>query len=405
MQKYIPILFTVAIVSIANVNAQINKDSIDVLCQKIIDPNGPAVAVLLMKDGKVSYKKTFGYENIERKRKATGSTQFNIASVSKSFVAAAILQLAERGKLSLTDTIGKYLKGYAIGGKVTIHQLLSHTSGISDTSGNYKSEKLAGVNFVPFSDSLKKQGIDMVGSLYLQYVLNGYYAKYPPAINYRMQDTFLLFTPGTQYKYSNAGYAMLAKIVRAAGEMSYTDYMRRNIFIPIGMKYTHSFNTWNDSVIGHPANTHMQMDDGSYRKMFERVPDGEGSTNIYTTIDDWVNYENFLSGGIPSVLSKNSLKKMFTSHTTYRTTPKFKFGYGYGWMVSERYSANDTIHTIQHSGGTLGGSNFRVLYVDQKITLTIFYAMQHEGFTEYKWIDLVNAIEGYLKRKKMLPEL
>jgi len=405
MRKYITILLIAAVAYVTNVNAQINNDSINAICRKIIDPNGPAVAVLIMKDGEVAYKKTFGYENIETKSKATNFTQFNIASISKSFAAAAIMQLVERGKVSLTDTIGKYLKGYAIGSRITIHQLLSNTSGLSDTSGTYYSEKSTGVKFVRFDDSVSMKGVDKVRNLYLQYVLNGYNAKYPPSFNYTMIDTFLAFAPGSQYKYSNTGYSILAKIVAKVSGLPYNIYLRKNIFLPAGMKNSFSYNTWNDVDIAHPANTHMWMNDGSYRKMFERVPDGEGSTNVYTTIDDWIQYEKLLAGKAPSVLSKESLNKMFTPHITSNIRRNIKWMYGYGWMIVDRYSEKDTMRCIQHSGGTLGSSSYRINYRDQNLTLTVFYAEMHEDFTKYRWIDVVNGIEGYLKRKKLIPDL
>ena len=388
----------------AKTAAQIKKDSIDAICKQIIDPNGPAVAVLIMKDGKVAYKKTFGYENIEMKIKATNRTQFNIASVSKSFTAAAILQLAERGKLSITDTISKYLKGYANGGKINIHHLLSHTSGLSDTSGNHKQQEYYGLNHITFAEAQKKKDFDMVAYLYLSYVLNGYLQKYPPRADSTMND-YLLFTPGTKYSYSNGGYGMLAKIISNVAGIPFKDYMRKNIFLPLGMKNTFSYNAFNDADIPHPANTYMQMKDSSYRKMFERVPDGEGATNIYTTINDWINYEHFLSGRYPSVLSKRSLEKIFTKHITYVNNAKRSGSYGYGWVLINTYLPKDTLHSIQHSGGTIGTTAYRVLYTDQKISVTIFYAQMDERLAVHKNFDLDNAISAYLKRNKMLPHL
>jgi len=399
-------LIAVLLFTSPNANAQaINKDSIDAICKKIIDPNGPAVAVLIMKDGKVAYKKTFGYENIEAKRKASNTTQFNIASVSKSFTAAAIMQLVERRKLSLTDTTGKYLKDFVNGGKINIHHLLSHTSGLSDSSTLSKSSAYAGVNFVPFREALEKREIDFLRLLYMAYVLNGYDAKYPPPVDFKMKDTFLLFTPGTKYTYSNTGYTMLASIVSNVAGMPFKDYMRKNIFLPVGMKNTYSYNSRNDADIQHPAHTYYLMKDGSYRKMFERVPDFEGATNIYTTIDDWVKYENLLAGKAPSVLSKESLNKMFTPHVTSNMRPKIKWMYGYGWMIVDRYSEKDTMRCIQHSGGTLGTAAWRVRYVDQNVTLTVFYAHMEEDMTKYKRFDLSNAIEGYFKRNNILAVL
>lgn len=313
------------------------------------------------------------------------------------------MQLAEKGKLSVSDTMGKYLEGYALGSKITIHQLLSHTSGLSDTSGTYAGEKLAGVTFVPFLDSIKMIGVDPVRSLYLQYVLNGYNAKYPPPVDHLMTDTVLLFAPGTQYKYSNRGYVLLAKIVGKVSGLPYNEYLRKNLFVPTGMVNSFSYNGWNDKDITRPAHTYMWMNDGSYRKMFERVPDGEGSTNVYTTIDDWVHYEKLLAGGTPSVLSRRSLTQIFTEHITYRNRATLKGSYGYGWQIIERYGPADTTHVIQHTGGTLGSSAYRIFFKDQNIAVTIFYSLMHEGFSKYKWIDLINEIEGYLKRNKMLP--
>lgn len=164
--------------------------------------------VLIAKDGKIIFEKAYGYSNREKGQLNTTGTRFHTGSVGKMFTAAAIGQLVEKGKLKFTDTLGSILSDYPnkeAAGNVTVHQLLTHTAGIAD----------------PFELGRRKEG-----------------EKYTtPESNFPLfADAPLTMKPGAFHSYSNGNYAVLAAIVERVSGMTFEEYLKKNIFIPAGMK-------------------------------------------------------------------------------------------------------------------------------------------------------------------------
>lgn len=163
--------------------------------------------VLLVHRGQVIYSGAYGFSDRSSHRPNTLNTRFRVGSISKAFTAIAILQLAQAGKLKLTDCVGKYLGDYpnkAIGDNVTIDQLLSHTGGTGDFFGP---EFYAGHG--------QLNGI------------NDYLAIDPMRA--------LSFEPGKSTEYSNYGYILLGSVVEHVSGESYYDYVREHIYVPAGM--------------------------------------------------------------------------------------------------------------------------------------------------------------------------
>ena len=164
--------------------------------------------VLIVRNGKPVISGTYGFADQARRTAFKLDTPFNIASTAKLFTAAAIGQLADRGALRLTDTIGKYIPELpsALGRRITIAQLLEHSSGLGELG--------------PRLDSAMQRAVrvaDMVALLH---------------------DTTLAFHPGAEVQYSNRGYVLLGAIVERAGGRTYADYVRQEIFTPAGMTRT-----------------------------------------------------------------------------------------------------------------------------------------------------------------------
>ncbi len=169
--------------------------------------------VLIARDGKPIFEKAYGLANRAKNLPNNIETKFNLGSMNKMFTAVAIAQLAQAGKLSFDDTVGKHLPNYPnkeFAGKATIHQLLTHTSGL----GSYWNAKF----------EAKKASIKSVAD-YLSL-----FAADPPPLE-----------PGKKFQYSNSGFIVLGAIVEKVSGRSYYDYVRERIYKPAGMKDTDAY--------------------------------------------------------------------------------------------------------------------------------------------------------------------
>src|SRR5438105_4513018 len=164
-------------------------------------------SVLVAQQGKVLLSKGYGSANLEWEIPNSPTTKFRLGSITKQFTAASILLLEERGKLSITDPVKKYLPDApAVWGKVTIFHLLTHTSGVP--------------SFTSFPDYAKLEP----------------FAATPEQLVARFRDKPLDFEPGEKFSYSNSGYVLLGYLIEKISGMSYEKFVRENIFTPLGMK-------------------------------------------------------------------------------------------------------------------------------------------------------------------------
>ena len=184
--------------------------AMDELLSKRYPPNEPGAAVIVVKDGKNVLRKGYGMADLELGVKVEPDMVFRLGSVTKQFTSAAILMLAERGKLSVTDDITKFLPDYPTKGRaITVEHLLTHTSGIK----SYTS--------LPAWPGLWRKDMTVAEMIDL--------FKNEPAD----------FAPGEQWLYNNSGYTLLGAIIEKVSGQTYEEFVRKNIFEPLGM--THSY--------------------------------------------------------------------------------------------------------------------------------------------------------------------
>lgn len=228
-------------------------------------------AVLIARKGQVVFGKPFGLASREFNVPNRLDTKFNIGSINKIFTAFAIGQLADAGKLSLNDTIGKHLSDYPnqqAAEKVTILQLLNMTSGIGDIFGeefqSTPKDKIRGIqDYLPL------------------------FASKP-----------LLFEPGKGKRYSNGGYIVLGAIIEKVSGQNYYDYVRENIFKPAGMTNTDSFQS--DMIVPNLATgyTRNSSSDGSLQNnFFTRPARGSSAGGGYSTVEDLLKFVQSLETG------------------------------------------------------------------------------------------------------------
>ena len=265
-------------------------------------------SVLIAKNGKFLLSKGYGMANYEHDIPNTPKTKFRLGSITKQFTAMAIMQLQEKGLLNVNDPITKYIPGYPeTGEKITIHNLLTHTSGIP--------------NFTMFPD-------------YRETVM--LHSPIEKTIA-RFKDKPLEFTPGEKFNYSNSGYILLGYIVEKVSGKPYETYLKENIFQPLGMSNTgyddHSPIIKNRAS-GYSIGTE-ELINAPYIDM--SIPHAAGA--LYSTVEDLYLWDRALY--IEKLVSKTSLNKMFTP---------FKENYGYGWGITEAFKRK----LISHGGGIEG---------------------------------------------------
>jgi len=266
-------------------------------------------AVLVAKDGKPVFRQAYGLANGEWNIPNTPETKFRLGSITKQFTAAAILKLAEEGKLKLDDPVSKYYaEAPSAWEKITVHHLLNHTSGIP--------------SYTALPGFMGKKDRDPLA---------------PLEIVKLSRDLPLEFAPGEKFAYNNTGYVFLGYIVEKVAGATYESHIKKTIFDPLGMN--DSGYDWPKTVLVRRAAGYSR--DGSNAPYLDMsLPHAAGS--LYSTVDDLLKWDTALHGG--KVVSKESLIKM--------TTPGHG-NYGYGLMIGPTPSGKTV---IAHGGGIYGFS-------------------------------------------------
>ena len=286
--------------------------------------------VLVARNGKPIFTKAYGSANKTANTPNRFDTKFDLGSMNKMFTAVAVAQLVERGKLSFTDTVGKVLPDYPnkeVAEKVTIHQLLTHTSGM----GNYFNEK--------FQANLKN----------LRTV-----ADYLPLF----AGDPLAFEPGSKWQYSNSGFTVLGLIIEKASGQSYYDYVKQHIFKPAGMTNTDSYER--DSSVPGLAIGYMRMNDQGRpdpsvplrENTSMRPAKGSPAGGGYSTIEDMLRFSLAL---YRHKLLSPRYTELVTTGKVETGGPGRKYAYGFGDNLI------DGLHIVGHNGGGPGiGANLDI---------------------------------------------
>jgi CubicO group peptidase (beta-lactamase class C family) len=306
----------------------------DAVFNKVIKDNSPGASVLVAKDGKIIYQKGFGYADVGNHIPFTIETKSRIGSITKQFIASAILKLQEEGKISVNDKLSKFIPDFPRDDEVTIHHLLTHTSGIH--------------SFTEKADFMKNATVEI---------------KSEDMINSIKKDPYD-FNPGEKFLYNNSGYFILGYIIEKISGESYENYMKKIFFDPLGMKDTGVHNS--HTIYEHEAYGYSY--DGKFQKAINwDMSQAGGAGSIYSTVGDLYRWNEGIFNG--KVLSKASLDSAFTSvKLNDGSTPKdIGGGYGYGWVISDVRGLKE----IQHGGG-LNGFNSQILrFPELNITVAV----------------------------------
>jgi CubicO group peptidase (beta-lactamase class C family) len=317
MKKHISILllclFTVSICA-AQSDDHLAK-SVDSLVSPQFEGNQPGISILIAKKGQIVYQKAFGSANVELNTPMQPDNVFRIGSITKQFTAVAILQLVEQGKISLQDSVQKYIKDFpSKGATITIENLLTHTSGLVDyTSMNDPDPYIERRNFT---------------------------ARF--LIDYFKKDP-LQFKPGTKYSYSNSNYLLLGYIVQLVSGEPYHQYMQDNVIKRAGL--THTLYAEEKIIVPNRVQGYTR-DNGFFENCeYQTLSMGFACGDLLSNTEDLYQWNNSLLSG--KVISKASLDKAFTP---YKLSDGTLSSYGYGWFIEPLYGSS----CIHHEGQTSG---------------------------------------------------
>jgi len=308
------------------IHAQSLEFKIDSLLQNKYPSDAPGGAFLISKNGKILYKKAFGMANLELNIPLNPEFVFEIGSMTKQFTAISILMLSEQGLLNLDDEITKFIPDYPTNGnKITIHHLLTHTSGIK----NFTS--LKGLNEIAYKDLSPLELID--------------FFKNEPVD----------FAPGEQFKYNNSGYIILGYIIEKVSDQTYAEFIEEQIFKKLDMKSSQYAS--HTKVIQDRASGYQKKETYLNRRNISfTIPYASGS--LMSTIGDLFKWQEALKNNV--LINKETTEKAFTNYTLNNGE---HINYGYGWHLK---IMND-ISVREHGGSIFGFKSMGVYIPDSDI--------------------------------------
>lgn len=289
--------------------------------------------VFVAREGTVIFKKAYGFSDHQTEEANRTDTIFELGSITKQFTAAAIMQLREKGLLTLDDPLSLYIPEYPYAEKITIRQLLNMTSGVPD----YIIEGALGAGLdatSEFSLALLQQVKQILTSQFTHDQIVKAISEYE-----------LLFEPGTDYSYSNTDYYFLGMIIEAVSGVSYFDYLEQNFFVPLGMTSTST----------DPANLTSSgvilLENGEIYLPSQDRTISYAAGSICSTADDLYLWETAVLNG--EILTEESWAEVFSGG---------EFDYGFGWSIGP---------DCYYHGGETAGFNTMVMILPDTDTVII----------------------------------
>jgi CubicO group peptidase (beta-lactamase class C family) len=310
------------------------REVVSAILEESASTDAPGVAVLVARDGEVIMKGAYGMADLANDVEVTPKTKFRIGSVTKQFAAVAILKLQEDGKLSVKDKLSKFVPDFPRGDEITIHHLLTHTSGIKSFTSklDFMSKVTAPASTKEMIDSFKDEPFD--------------------------------FDPGSKMAYNNSGYFLLGVIVEKVSGKSFDEYLREIFFEPLEMHDTGIHTS--TAVLKNEATGYSYAGGKTSKALNWDMSRAGAAGAMYSTVEDLMRWSEGVFCG--KVLSEESLKAAFTPLKLDSGEPPM-MNYGYGWIMGEYRG----LKTISHGGGLHGWSAFLVRYPDQNMTIVALH--------------------------------
>lgn len=336
-------LLLLSILPVMDVMAvQDQAPKIDALFREYDRPGAPGASVMVIKGGRVLYKKAYGLANLEERIPTATNTNYRLASLTKQFTAMAIMILAERKKLSYGDRLTDFFPDFpSYGQRITLRHLLNHTSGL-----------IAYEDLIPAGTTLPLKDRDVLKLLK------------------RQDHTY--FPPGSKFRYSNSGYALLALIVEAASGTSFAEFLKRNIFDPLQMTGTVAYEK-GISTVPNRAYGYSRRGNSFERTDQSLTSSVLGDGGIYSSVEDLYKWDQALDAA--RLVSTVTLKEAFTPGIV---TDDENIGYGFGWFIG-KYGGRKT---VWHYGETIGFSTAIERIPEQRLTIIVLVNRSNSRPTE-----------------------
>lgn len=296
-------------------------------------PDAPGAAALVARGDSIVFLAAAGMADLELGVPLAPDMVFEIGSITKQFTAAAIMMLAEDGKLSLDDPITKHLPDYpAYGGGITIEHLLTHTSGI-----------VSYTNIPGYMASSVHNDVT------------------PAELIAVFKDLPVEFAPRERWAYNNSGYILLGAIVEAASGMPYERFVQQRIFDPLGM--THSYYGSSSRIIPNRASGYDGGEGGLVNQRYLSFTQPYAAGSLMMTVEDWYRWSRALFGG--RLVSAASVARMTTP---YALASGESSGYGYGLGIADVRGHR----AVRHGGGIFGFSTDGIYLPDDDVYVAVF---------------------------------
>lgn len=311
--------------------------------------------VLYAEDGKILYNKSFGYENLRTKKELTNASVFQLASTSKPFTAIAVLKLQEAGKLQIDMPVIFYLPDFPYK-NVTVKNLLQHRSGLP--------------NYINIADKYWSKSVPLTNK------------DITPLL--RKYAKTLVFTPDSRFQYSNTNYAYLALIVEKVSDKKFCDFLKDEIFTPLGMENSYVYNSFTknnkNAVVGYDYSRRS----GFFERPCDFLDGVVGDKGIYSTAEDLFLFDQALYDY--NFISQQSLNAAFSPAIPF--DEKHNRDYGLGFRVKKTEDGNDIAY---HNGWWKGFRTFYIHDYQNKRTLIWLNNRSDVTVTPYMNSILKNA--------------
>jgi CubicO group peptidase (beta-lactamase class C family) len=281
--------------------------------------------VLIAQSDQILVNRAYGRASYELNVPNSPETRFHIASVSKPFTAASVLLLEERGLLHVSDPVSRFLPDFPNGQKITLQHLLTHRSGITN------------VNNLP------------------EYAAASRVPQTPGSLIELFKSKPLGFEPGSKYEYSNSNYNLLAAVIEQASHTSYGEFLRENIFEPLGLKNTAHDGDASEIVSNVASGYQPRGVDWLERSPYIDWSAKTGNGSLYSTSGDLLKFVRAYAAG--RVLSRNTVERLWIE----------KAGNNYGWFVGKRHG----LVAVATNGRSPGFTSSLEYYPEKDLTIIV----------------------------------
>ena len=324
------------------------KAPVETRFERYIEPycknNGFSGSILISDKGNVVFKKGYGMADYEKSVPNETGTQFRIASITKQFTAMCIMILQEKGLVDVNDKVDRFIPDYPNGCEISIHDLLAMSSGITnDIPGILPQYDFASGTYTNHGKPTRK---------------DEYFT--PSDMINLFKNKPLNFKPGEKFKYSNSNYIILGYIIEKISNMSYEDFVKKNIFIPLDMK-----NSGYENNKVHPsvAVGYDKLSPEPVRTISYNMSIFFSCGGLYSTVEDLYKWDQALY--TERLVKSETMAKVFKPYTRMKDYPYHS--YGYGWVVNELSKKPQ----VEHDGTLPGYCSFIIHAEDTKRTIIV----------------------------------